>query len=428
MKRSLTTSQDIALGPRFMAYAGRVRQLDLEEDLVWTGAAPLLRRRLDDSVFQFWLLRPASVFPHLKSLELDNRFLARDYYSIAFLAAVAIPPNLSDLCLCIDSTLKSDPPAGFQDFLRTIAPGLRVLKVYARERPLPEAWTAHVNALLDCTTALVTLRTDAPIYFSWLLRTIHTRSLQYLSLGPIRNIPDTTVALELPSGGLNFLRVMDLEDDTPSAWLARDLVTLCGPTLEHCTLRLRGRSAYNFADVVALAKAIGRLPGIITLDLNMHDCVPGEPSTLEAAAILDALRPLSKLTELELHIPRMVVPSSYLTILLDACPHLCRVALESVPIAIPFVAFLTLLHHRPKVTELSVLLDITELPDAAMCAAFGTHPYIDILVFENVADGPFFAFRDMVTCLLPNVQRLATQDLCTRYWEKVDGKWRGDIW
>jgi hypothetical protein len=409
-----------------MAYAGRVRHLDLEEDLKWTGAAPLLRRRLDASVFQCWLSRRTSVFPHVKSLELDSRFLSRGYYSVTFLAAVANPERLSSLSLSIEDIPESDPPPGLIDVLHATAPGLRALSVYARKQPLPEAWVAHVDALLDCTAALVSLSTDASICFSRLLRAVQTSCLHTLSLGSITNTPSTPVALELPSGGLNFLRVLYLEDDTPSAWLARNLVASCGPSLEHCTLRLRGRLAYDFADVVALAKAIGRLPGIITLDLGMPDSVSSEPSTLETAAIWGALRPLSKLTNLDLHIPRMVVPSSYLTTLLDACPDLCSVTVDDVLIAMSFVAFLSLLHHRPEVTDLSVLLDITELPDSAACVAFGTHNYGATLVFEDVADDPFLAFRDVVTSLLPNVERLTTEDLTTRYWMKLDDKWWDD--
>jgi hypothetical protein len=422
-----TPSKDFALGSRFMAYARRVRHLDLDEDLVYRDAAPLLRRQLDTSVFKYWISRSNGVFSHVNSLDIDNQFLARHgSYSVAFLATVAIPGSLSSFRISIEGTSNPDPPPGLMEVLRSTAPGLHALSVHACERPLSEAWDSHINALVNLPAALVSLSTSVPISFSQLLRAVQTSSLHTLSLGSITNTPSTPVALDLPASRLGRLRFLYLEDDTPSAWLARDLVTSCGPGLEHCTLKLCGRSAYDFADVLALANAISRLPGITNLDLIMHDYVPLEPSALETAAVWDALRQLSQLENLELQIPRMIVPSTYLTTMMDACPHLCSVELGDVLISMPFISFLALLHRRPELANLSVLLGITELPDTAACVAFGTHHYSLTLVFEDVADDTFIAFRDIVTRLLPNVERLTTQDLSTRYWMKLDDKWWDD--
>jgi hypothetical protein len=255
-----------------------------------------------------------------------------------------------------------------------------------------------------------------------------------LQLSKVVGTPNESVSWALPAGCLAHMEVLQLEDDTPAAWLTRKILAGCGPALRDFELKLSSQ-VLLFEDLpITLAHFISNHTSVTRLSLNVIAHLQLDPTEAALTEFYETLQRLPALERLELGLPiTTTISKPCLEGFLESCPDLLWFSLTSGPsrsnrleLALPFLDLLEILRPRPQMRQLPISVDISEMPDAAYRAAFEAHQYSPIqLTLEDTASiEAVESFGTIVTELLPNVRRLVTRDeSIIRVW--FDNYWAG---
>jgi hypothetical protein len=427
------------LGPRFEAYARRMRELHFDHVVeISLDGGPETRRVLHESVFQCWTPVARRMFPHISSLIIPVYFFCYTrHHEHAFLAAVAQPGDVTSLNLELADTFmtRGRLPPDMRKLFVALAPRLHEMDVASTSRVNKLPPVPWINDLIEHTAELHNLRCGIPLPFSLVGQAIQTGYLRALTLElPVYGAPFGAAEIAWPTQALANLTTLSVVDNTPSAWLAQALVARCGTALRRCTIELCAQDAYVFSEVVTLLCAISRLPGIHALEIDIAQHARTTPEAEQTMAIFKALCNLSYLRQLHLSLGwEDTLSVAFLRTLLNACVFLTSFTTvgkepDDEPRAFATLPeFLGMLQSRPMCLHLPVHIRITEFPDEATRTIFGTHAYSAYLVYEPTSDAKEGEFLDVIGALLPRVSQVVAWEpyrMPAGHHDKTDeGRW-----
>jgi hypothetical protein len=395
------------LGDRFTYYAKRARRLSLEEEVMdWNSGADFFT--VDVNVLALWATR-RNLFPRLQGLEISPRYLTRSPLHDALLPSFL----QSRVARTLRWSINEEPAELFgrhhhvlEDICATVEE-LHLTMPEFETRPwrnrLGLGWATFTGRMLAHTARVRELHITTPITWTDLCLVGSLRTLQELKVTNVVHVP--AAPLSMPDNALVNLSDLNLVDLSSEAQVSQAILSRPVNALEWVTVRLPDATTLEHISAVLVGAL--RQCQLYSLSIEIDEIVGATPTAEEMTSLFQSL-PQSATLECLSFVFHQWVPMgiTHIDAVLSRYLRLWiwkweRRSVRAVGCRLSLGDLVHLLHHRPMIRGLPIIINSQDIPTAEDVANFGEHRYNSPISIASHADGA--NLRKTLTHVFPRV-------------------------